>query len=96
MANFKSHSDPLSPFEWYKCKEPSIFAKDLAFRARKDGKSNSEVQSEVITRRIASGESPGTIKGISQKQVVLDRLLAYKHFGNRPTDSIKHPNKHEE
>lgn len=91
-------SDPNSPFNWRERTEPSIFAKDLAFTPRKDGKSNSEVQSEVIAKKVAAGETPGTMYGISKKKEVAEKLLAYKHFGtySRATPSIRHPNKHEQ
>ena len=39
--------DPRSPFNWRLNKEPTIFAKDLHFRPRSNGKSNSELQSQA-------------------------------------------------
>ena len=83
MAKSKSTSknDPRSPFNWHLNREPSIFAKDADFRPRSAGLSNSEVQSQVVSKR----------------KEKLDQILAYKHFGTftRAKASIKHPNKHE-
>lgn len=88
---------PNSPFNWRENKEPTIFAKDPQFRPRRDGKSSGEVQSEAISRRVANGESPGSLYGISKKKEVLDRMMSYKQFGvySRAVASKK-PNKHEQ
>lgn len=92
-------NDPHSPFNWRMRTEPSIFAKDVHFRPRKEGKSNGEVQSDVIERKREQGELPGHIEGLGKSnKSKTERLLAYKHFGTytRAAPSIKHPNKHEE
>lgn len=91
-------SDINSPFNWRMRTEPSIFAQDIQFRARKDGKSNGEVQSEAVARSRANGKNPGTIHNLGSQSAEKDaRLLAYKQFGmdvkNGP--SVKKPNKHE-
>lgn len=89
--------DPNSPFNWRMRTEPTIFAKDPQFRARKDGKSNGEVQSEVIERKRAEGEMPGHIYGVGAASKQDARLLAYKQFGTdvKNGKSTKKPNKHE-
>lgn len=89
--------DPRSPFNWRLNKEPTIFAKDLHFRPRSNGKSNSELQSQAITRRVAKGENPGTVPGLSSKKRV-ETMLAYKQFGvfSRAEPTPKKPNKHEQ
>lgn len=99
MEHLKSAYDG-NPFEWWKNPEPSIFAKDPLFKARSDGKTNSQAQSEAISRRVANGESPGTVLGISTKADERMRSkLAYKQFGGaysraKPS-SVRVPNKHE-
>jgi hypothetical protein len=91
--------DPTNPFNWRMRTEPSIFAKDVSFTPRKNGKSNSEVQSEVIAQKVANGESPGSINNLGRHTAEKERkMLAYRQFGvySKATPSIKHPNKHEE
>lgn len=91
-------SDINSPFNWHLRKEPSIFAKDPAFTPRKDGKSNSEVQTEVVERRKARGENPGTIHNLGKQSADKEQqILAYRQFGTytRAKPSVKVPNKHE-
>ena len=34
MNKLDEHGDPLSPFEWSKRKQPSVFAKDMKFTGR--------------------------------------------------------------
>lgn len=90
--------DPNSPFNWHMRTGPSIFAQDLQFRARKDGKSNGMVQSESVQRRREAGEDPGTIKNLGAPSFAKDaRLLAFKQFGTNVNSgvSIKKKNKHE-
>lgn len=84
-------SDINSPFNWHLRKEPSIFANDVHFKARKDGKSNSEVQSEAMERKRVAGEAPGTIPNLGS------RTLSYKQFGTNVKNGVstKKPNKHE-
>ena len=92
-------TDPRSPFNWRNRTEPSIFAKDLAFTPRKDGKSNSEVQSEVIAKKVAAGESPGPINNLGKHTKAKEQqVLAYRQFGvySRAVPSVRHPNKHEQ
>lgn len=99
MEHSKSAYDG-NPFNWRNNPEPSIFAKDPLFKARSDGKTNSQAQSEAISRRVANGESPGTVLGMSPKaDERLRSKLAYKQFGGayskaKPS-SVRVPNKHE-
>ena len=87
------NKDPRSPFNWRMRTERSIFASDPQFCARKDGKSISEVQTELIERKRAEGEMPGHIYGVGAKSMAKDeRLLSYKQFGG---EKGKKPNKHE-
>ena len=89
---------PHSPFLWYDHNEPSIFYNDPMFRARKDGKSNAEVQSAAVARFRASGKDFGTIPNLGSQTPEKDaRLLAYKQFGTNVKNgkSTKKPNKHE-
>lgn len=90
--------DLRSPFNWRLRTEPSIFAQDLQFRARKDGKSNGEVQSESVQRRREAGDDPGTIKNLGAPSAAKDaRLLAYRQFGTNVNTGVstKKKNKHE-
>lgn len=89
---------PNSPFLWYTRAETSIFYDDPVFRARKDGKSNAEVQSAAVARYRAEGKNPGTIHNLGSRSPEKDaRLLAYKQFGTNVKNgaSSKKPNKHE-
>ena len=81
MANSKSGSKPLSPFDWRLNKESSIFAKDPAFCPRSSGKTASEAQTENVERRRANGENPGHLNGISKKQNLLEGIPAFRQFG---------------
>lgn len=89
---------PDSPFHWRTRTEPSIFYNDVVFRARKDGKSNAEVQSAAVARFRASGKDFGTIPNLGSHTPEKDaRLLSYKQFGTdvKNGKSTKKPNKHE-
>lgn len=90
------NKDTNNPFNWRMRTEPSIFAKDIYFRARADGKTDSQRSSEVAERKKVDGVSPPVVRGISKKDRT-EKALAYKHFGTyaKATPSIKHPNKHE-
>lgn len=49
--------------------EPSPFAKDPAFAARKGGKSQSQIASETVARRTsANGVNPGKLYGLSRAE----------------------------
>lgn len=92
--------DINSPFNWRLRTGPSIFAKDVNFRPRKDGKSIGEVQTEIVESKRARGEMPGVVHGLGTKETIKareERMLAYKQFGvySKAVPSIKHPNKHE-
>ncbi len=91
------NKDPNNPFNWRMRTEPSIFYNDPQFRARKEGKSNSELQTEVVERKRADGELYGHIYGVGPSAKEDERLLAYKQFGTNVKNgkSTKKPNKHE-
>ena len=92
------NKDPNSPFNWRLRTGPSIFCEDPLFRARKDGKSNAEVQSAAVARHRAEGKNPGTIHNLGSRSPEKDaRLLAYKQFGGdvKNGKSTRKPNKHE-
>jgi hypothetical protein len=56
-----------NPFEWYKRTEPSIFATDSAFTFKSNGKTGSQMASELVNEQRKQGKSPGTIHGLSSK-----------------------------
>lgn len=91
--------DPNSPFNWHLRTEPSIFAKDPYFRAKADGKTDSQRATDTVeNRRKNTGKDHGTIAALGKMTKEKEaKLLAYKHFGTytKATPSIKHPNKHE-
>jgi hypothetical protein len=95
------NNDPSNPFNWHMRTGGSIFAHDPAFRARKDGKSNSQVQSEVVDERRSKGENVGSMHGIGKTTMKNSEeraksLLAFKHFGTyAKAHPSKKPNKHE-
>lgn len=91
-------SDIRSPFNWRLRTEPSIFAQDPIFRAKKDGKSIGEVQTETVERKRDEGQLPGHIYGVGSAAKQDERLLAYKQFGTNVKNgkSSKKPNKHEQ
>lgn len=93
--------DPNSPFNWRMRTEPSIFAKDVAFRPRSDGKTDSQRSSDVATERRKSGKDPVDLYALGKsgksKQVREEELLAYKQFGVYTRAKPKRqPNKHEQ
>lgn len=93
-------TDPRSPFNWRMRTEPSIFAKDVQFRAKgPEGRSGSQIMSEYVERKRAQGEEVGTIHrlgGRSASQQREKELLAYKQFGvYSKAVASKKPNKHE-
>lgn len=96
------NKDPNNPFNWRHRTEPSIFAKDVYFRTRSDGKTDSQRASDVVEAKKINGKSPTVVYGLGEPKTKAksktDKLLAYKHFGtySKATPSIKRPNKHEQ
>lgn len=93
MANSRS------PFDWRNDPTPSIFATDPYFRAKgPEGKTTSQIMTDVLDRRRAQGKDPGTIQDLGKYTKEKEQqLLAYRQFGvySKASPSIKHPNKHE-
>ena len=91
--------DPNSPFNWRMRTEPSIFAKDISFRAKgTQGKTAGQIMSEVVENRRKNGVDPGTISNLGKYTKEKEQqILAYKQFGvySKAMPSIKKPNKHE-
>ena len=91
--------DPRNPFNWRMRNAPSIFAKDPYFRAKgPEGKTTSQIMTDVLERRRAEGKDPGTIHDLGKYTKEKERqLLAYKQFGvySKASPSVKYPNKHE-
>lgn len=89
--------DINNPFNWRMRAEPSIFAKDLYFRTRSDGKTDSQRSSEVTEAKKVNGKSPPVVPGLGQAtRVRTEKLLAYKQFGvYSKAKPSKQPNKHE-
>lgn len=90
--------DPRSPFNWRMHTEPSIFATDPAFKARKDGKTDSERASEITEARRSSSKDPVDLYALgAAARNRRDRsLLAYKQFGaTGKSGAPKKLNKHE-
>lgn len=91
------NQDPNNPFNWRLRTTPSIFATDPLFRARKDGKTVGEVQTEVLDRKRLNGEAVGYMHGIGKATLEKERrLLEYKQFGvYSKAQPGKRENKHE-
>jgi hypothetical protein len=92
--------DPKNPFNWRMRTEPSIFAKDPAFRPKgPEGKTGGQIMSEHVEKMRSKGESPGTIHALGGRSTNKERekeLLAYKQFGTyAKAKPSKKPNKHE-
>lgn len=89
--------DPNNPFNWRLRTEPSIFAKDPFFRAKADGKTDSQRATATVENRRKQGVDPGTLYGIGKTtKDKEEQMLAYKQFGvySKAAPSKK-PNKHE-
>jgi len=70
-----------SPFLWYVDIEPSMFASDPAFKARKNtALSKSSAQTLIIDEKRKKGLSPGTIRGLSKRSE--EALVANKRFSS--------------
>ena len=93
------NKDPNNPFNWRLRTEPSIFYKDITFRAKgPDGKSASQISAEFVENKRMQGIEPGAITGLGKPSKEKEaRLLAYKQFGtySKAVPSTKKPNKHE-
>lgn len=89
--------DINNPFNWRMRTEPSIFLKDIYFRARSDGKTDSQRSSEVTEAKKVNGKSPPVVPGLGEaSRVRAEKLLAYKQFGVYSlAQPSKKPNKHE-
>ncbi|MFM7011481.1 MAG: hypothetical protein ACKO0Z_19490 [Betaproteobacteria bacterium] len=88
--------DPESPFNWHLRKRPSVFAQDAHFRAKADGKTDSQRVSDVVQAKQVDGKSPPVVYGLNKKERE-KAVLAFRHFGEytRAVPSTKKPNKHE-
>lgn len=87
-----------NPFLWAKHPRPSIFLQDPYFRAKSDGRTDSQRATDTVEARRMNGDDPGKLYGIGALTDEKEkRLLAYKQFGtySRATPSSKQPNKHE-
>lgn len=92
------NKDPNNPFNWRLRTEPSIFAKDIQFRAKgPEGKSGSQISTEFVENQRKQGLEPGSITGLGKPtKEKEERLLAYKQFGvYSKAQPSKKPNKHE-
>jgi len=90
--------DPRSPFNWWMRTEPSIFAQDPQFRARKDGKTDSERATEITAARRSKGKDPVDLYALGAgTKKRRQQVLAYKQFGTNVNTGVssKKPNKHE-
>lgn len=73
------NNDPSNPFNWRMRTGPSIFAQDHTFRPKGDsGKSGGEIQSDIIARKVAKGETPGTIKNLGKHKE--EKITAFREF----------------
>jgi len=83
----KCNCHPYSPFHWDKHPRPSIFIRDLGFRAK-----------GVIVTEYGSHFSPEAEKEMKSKEAKEKEMVAYKQFGIflRESPNIKPTkNKHE-
>lgn len=93
------NKDPRNPFNWRLRTGPSIFATDPYFKAKADGKTNSQRATDTVENRRKNGDDPSTLYGIGRTtKEKEEKMLAYKQFGiySRAKASSKRPNKHEQ
>ena len=79
-----------NPFEWRKRTEPSIFAQDPAFIYKSNGKTTSQMATEMVDDQRKKGKMPGTIQGLNAAR---DKYLAYREHQmvTRPENLVAVP-----
>lgn len=86
-----------NPFLWAKYPRPSIFMQDPYFRAKADGKTDSQRATDTVEARRTQGVDPGKLYGLgAMTEEKEKRMLAFKQFGTYSrAQPGKLPNKHE-
>jgi hypothetical protein len=76
-----------NPFLWRERTEPSIFATDPAFTAKANGKTTSQMATEIVDEQRKKGKSPGTIQGLGANT---DKYLKYREhqIATRPQNLV--------
>lgn len=74
----KCKCHPDSPFHWRENPRHSIFYKDPVYRGTQDGKTLSQVSSELVEQSRRDGKMAGFIKGISAKRE--EEILRMRNF----------------
>ena len=69
---------PDSPFHWREDPRPSIFYKDPVYRGTHDGKTFSQVSSELVEQSRRVGKMSGFIKGIGKSKE--EEVLRMRRF----------------
>lgn len=74
----KCKCHPDSPFHWRQNPRPSIFFKDVSYRATSDGQTLSHLSSALVDKARSNGQTAGFIKGISKDREA--EILRMRNF----------------
>ena len=64
----KCKCHPDSPFHWKGDKSPTVFARDINFRASKTGQSTSQASTAQVEKARQEGTMAGFLRGISRNR----------------------------
>lgn len=96
MTTKRCKCHPNSPFHWRDDPRPSIFYKDVSYRGTKDGRTLSQLSSELVEQSRMDGKMVGFIKGISAKrEEEILRMRNFKTFTLAVVSNAKQPQRDE-
>ena len=74
----KCKCHPDSPFHWRGDKSPTVFARDINFRASKTGQTTSQASTAQVEKARAEGTMAGFMRGISRNRE--EEILRIRNF----------------
>lgn len=96
---FKCKCPTDSPFHWEHNKNPTVFARDINFRASGSGKTHSQISTEHVEQARQDGTMAGFLRGISRnREEEILRIRTFQTFSlavqdaKRKTTSSQVPN----
>lgn len=93
---FKCKCPPDSPFHWTHDKSPTVFAKDLNFRASKTGQTTSQASTAQVEKARQDGTMAGFLRGISRnREEEILRIRTFQTFSLAVQDAKRTDTKHQ-
>ena len=92
----KCKCPPDSPFHWKQDKSPTVFARDVNFRASKTGQSTSQASTAQVEKARQEGTMAGFLRGISRnREEEVLRMRTFQTFSLAVQDAKRTDTKHQ-